>query len=52
MGNEANGICDEVGGFCDAKLTIPMTGGAESLNVSVACGIILYESYIYRLKNL
>lgn len=52
MGNEANGICEEIEKMCDEKLTIPMTGGAESLNVSVACGIILYESYIYRLNNL
>lgn len=52
MGNEANGISYEIEKLCDAKLTIPMTGGAESLNVSVACGIILYESYVYRLKNL
>jgi len=52
MGNEANGISREIENLCDAKLTIPMTGGAESLNVSVACGIILYESYVYRLKNL
>ena len=52
MGNEANGICDEVSALCNAKLTIPMTGGAESLNVSVACGIILYEAYVYRTKKL
>jgi len=51
MGNEANGISQEVERICDSKLTIPMTGGAESLNVSVACGIILYESYMYRLKR-
>lgn len=52
MGNEANGICPDTENFCNEKIKIPMTGGAESLNVSVACGIILYESYIYRLKNL
>lgn len=51
MGNEANGISEEIEKFCDEKITIPMTGGAESLNVSVACGIILYDSFVYR-KNL
>lgn len=46
MGNEANGICDEVKNFCTKKVTIPMTNHAESLNVSVACGIMLYEAFI------
>lgn len=48
MGNEANGISDKIEELCDEKIKIPMTGGAESLNVSVACGIILYDSYVYR----
>lgn len=48
MGNEANGISDKIEELCDKKIKIPMTGGAESLNVSVACGIILYDSYVYR----
>ena len=44
MGNEANGISMQVEEKCTHRITIPMTGGAESLNVSVACGIILYEA--------
>ena len=44
MGNEANGISSKVEDECTHRITIPMTGGAESLNVSVACGIILYEA--------
>lgn len=50
MGNEANGISDEIAKICDKKVTIPMTEGAESLNVSVACGIILYERFV-SMKN-
>lgn len=48
MGNEANGICAETEKYCTHRVTIPMTGGAESLNVSVACGIMLYEVYTQR----
>ena len=48
MGNEANGICPEVESHCTHKITIPMTNDAESLNVSIACGIMLYEAFIAR----
>lgn len=51
MGSEADGISEKIAELCDEKITIPMTGGAESLNVSVACGIILYNSYICRKNN-
>ncbi len=46
MGNEANGITKDIEQLCTKRVTIPMTGGAESLNVAVACGIMLYESFI------
>lgn len=45
MGNEANGICAETEKMCTHRVSIPMTEDAESLNVSVACGILLYEAY-------
>lgn len=45
MGNEANGICSDTEKMCTHRVSIPMTDGAESLNVSVACGILLYEAY-------
>ena len=48
MGNEANGICPEVEAYCTHRITIPMTNDAESLNVSIACGIMLYEAFIAR----
>lgn len=41
MGNEGNGLTDEVKGLVQQKLFIPKFGNAESLNVSVATGIIV-----------
>lgn len=43
MGSEDNGIFPALMKICDEKIKIPMTGDFESLNVSVATGIILYE---------
>jgi 23S rRNA (guanosine2251-2'-O)-methyltransferase len=43
MGNEEKGIYPALLKICDEKLKIPMKGDFESLNVSVATGIILYE---------
>ena len=41
IGNEANGISDEVMQLVNEKITIPKIGKAESLNAAVATGIIL-----------
>jgi len=43
IGNEANGISEEVKNFADILVRIPMPGRAESLNASVAAGILMYE---------
>ncbi|MGG9972299.1 23S rRNA (guanosine(2251)-2'-O)-methyltransferase RlmB [Ferruginibacter sp. SUN002] len=43
MGGEEHGIYPAVMKICDEQFQIPMTGDFESLNVSVATGIILYE---------
>ncbi len=43
MGSEDNGIYPALMKICDEKIKIPMVGDFESLNVSVATGIILYE---------
>ena len=45
LGNEANGISDEVEKLCDEKIKIQMTDNIESLNVGIATGIILYEQF-------
>lgn len=47
IGNEANGVSKEVFDIADKKMTIPMLGKTESLNASVATGVILYE-YVRR----
>ncbi|MEN8076201.1 RNA methyltransferase [Clostridioides difficile] len=43
VGNEGNGISEEIFSLADKKVKIPMPGGAESLNVGVATSIILFE---------
>ena len=43
MGNEGNGIRPEIEELCDKNLYIPMKEEAESLNVGVACSILIYE---------
>ena len=43
IGNEANGVSKEIQDIADEKVKIPMLGKTESLNASVAAGIVLYE---------
>jgi 23S rRNA (guanosine2251-2'-O)-methyltransferase len=44
MGSEEKGIYPALLKICDEKISIPMRGDFESLNVSVATGMILYEA--------
>ena len=44
MGSEEDGVSPEYLRLCDHKVKIPLFGEIESLNVSVACGVILYEA--------
>jgi TrmH family RNA methyltransferase len=43
MGNEGNGVKSNIQELCDENLYIPMQETCESLNVGVACSILLYE---------
>ena len=43
IGNEANGVEQKIQDIADIKVKIPMLGKTESLNASVATGIVLYE---------
>ena len=43
MGSEGKGISPSVLKIVDAKAKLPMFGNIASLNVSVACGVFLYE---------
>ena len=43
VGNEVEGISEDILKLCDVVVHIPMYGKKESLNVSVAAGIGMYE---------
>lgn len=43
IGNEAKGVEQKIQQMADEKVKIPMLGKTESLNASVATGIVLYE---------
>lgn len=43
VGNEGSGLSEEVKELCDELLSIEMNEGCESLNVSIATSIILYQ---------
>ncbi len=47
LGNETEGIPDEVLAICDVVLEIPMVGAKESLNVAVSGSIALYALVRY-----
>ena len=49
MGAEGTGLRQLTRKTCDALVSIPMLGAVESLNVSVASGICLYEAVRQRL---
>lgn len=48
IGTEAFGVTGEALAFADAHIRIPMLGMSQSLNVSVACAIVLYEALAQR----
>jgi len=43
MGSEDKGISTEVLKLCDVRAKLPIVGQVQSLNVSVAAGIFMYE---------
>ncbi len=45
FGNEHSGVSDEIRAFSDGNFVIPQVGIIESLNISVACAVTLYEAY-------
>ncbi|MGB8453213.1 MAG: RNA methyltransferase [Anaerocolumna sp.] len=52
IGNEANGLSDEIAGMSDQYIKIPMAGSVESLNAAIAAAILMYEVYRQRRKGL
>ena len=45
LGNEINGVAQEVIDACDGVIEIPQTGFKHSLNISIAAGIVSWEVY-------
>ncbi len=44
MGNEAQGLPPELAAACDTAVKIPMRGRADSLNLAVATGVMIYAA--------
>jgi tRNA (guanosine-2'-O-)-methyltransferase len=45
FGNEHSGVSDEIRALSDGNFVIPQVGIIQSLNISVACAVTLYEAY-------
>lgn len=51
IGNEGDGVSRLVREQCDFTASIPMKGDIDSLNASVACGVLSYEIVRQRMKK-
>lgn len=49
IGNEGNGLTEEIIKYADLLIKIPMAGQAESLNAAVAASILMYEAVRQRM---
>ncbi len=49
VGEELEGISEQAQQMADENISIPMTGMVQSLNVSVASALVLYEAYHQRM---
>lgn len=52
IGNEAFGISKEISSLCDIFVKIPIIGLAESLNASVAAGVLMYEAVRQKMMEV
>ena len=50
IGSEGNGVKQSLRTYCDGIITLPLQGKVNSLNASVACGIVIFE--ILRQRGL
>ena len=48
FGNEHGGVSDEIRSLADGNFLIPQVGIIQSLNISVACAVTVYEAYRQR----
>lgn len=51
FGNEDEGISEEAYALADGNFVIPQNGFTESLNISVACAVSLFEAYRQRMEK-
>ena len=51
IGNESNGVSKDIQEMADEKAKIPMLGKTESLNASVAAGVVMYEYVRQKLSK-
>jgi TrmH family RNA methyltransferase len=51
IGNEANGLSDEISEIASDLVKIPMPGKAESMNAGIAGGILIYEAVRQRIEE-
>lgn len=51
FGNEKEGISEELAVRLDKTIYIPQSGMVQSLNISVACAVTMYEAYRQRLSS-
>lgn len=52
FGNEIDGVSEEVLEICDECIEIPQLGTKHSINISVACGVVLWEYVRLRFPQL
>jgi len=50
FGNEHSGVSDEIIAMADGNFIIPQMGIIQSLNISVACAVSLYEAFRQKQK--
>lgn len=51
IGNEANGVSDEIMALADVRIKIPIVGKAESLNAAVAAALMMYKTNEFAGKS-
>jgi len=51
FGNEHRGVSEEAASSADIRFQVPMFGMVQSLNVSVACAITIYEALRQRMES-
>lgn len=51
IGSEGNGVKQSLRSYCDGVITLPLNGKVNSLNASVACGVVVFEVLRQRLSD-